>query len=46
MNYSYDMCPNTLDILSRTVVVGMNPDWTDCDIEKKVDACRKAAALV
>ncbi len=46
MNYSYDMCPNTLDILSRTVVIGMNPDWMDSEIEKKVDVCGKAAALV
>ena len=43
MNYSKDMCPNTLDILSRTVIVGMNPDWTEADIIAKVEACKKAA---
>jgi len=43
MNYSHDMCPKTTDILSRTVIVGMNPDWTEADIMAKAEACIKAA---
>lgn len=41
-HYSPDMCPKTLDILSRTVYVGVNPDWSPEDIEKVVSACKKA----
>ncbi|NMB97694.1 MAG: DegT/DnrJ/EryC1/StrS family aminotransferase [Clostridiaceae bacterium] len=46
MNYSHDMCPKTTDILSRTVIVGMNPDWTEADIAAKAEACAKAAELL
>lgn len=41
-DYTLDMCPKTLDILSRTVYVGVNPDWNRGDIEKVVDACKMA----
>ena len=40
--YSMDMCPNTLDILGRTVFVSANPDWSEQDVENKLDVCRKA----
>lgn len=40
--YAADMCPKTLDILSRTVYVGINPDWTPADIDKVAAACRAA----
>jgi len=43
MKYSHDMCPKTTDILSRTVIVGMNPDWTETEIKVKAEACLKAA---
>ncbi len=43
-NYAKDMCPKTLDILSRTVYVGVNPDRTADDVEKLAAACRKAKA--
>ena len=33
MNYSPDMCPNTLDLLSRTLYVAINPDWTESDLD-------------
>ncbi|MCX7795469.1 MAG: DegT/DnrJ/EryC1/StrS family aminotransferase [bacterium] len=42
VNYSKDMCPKTLDILSRTVFITVNPDWTDEDIEKRIKACKEA----
>lgn len=32
MNYTMDMCPRTLDLLSRTAYVAINPDWTEEDI--------------
>ncbi|HZK39540.1 MAG TPA: DegT/DnrJ/EryC1/StrS family aminotransferase [Clostridia bacterium] len=41
-NYSPDMCPNTLDILARTVHVGINPDWTGAELEKVIAACKAA----
>ena len=34
MNYTMDMCPNTLDYLKRTAYILINPDWTDEDIER------------
>ncbi len=41
-NYSKDMCPKTLEILSTTVYVGINPDWTEEQLAAKIEACRKA----
>lgn len=40
-NYSIDMCPRTTDFLSRTVYIGINPDWTDSDIENIISNYRK-----
>ncbi|MBO4423865.1 MAG: aminotransferase class I/II-fold pyridoxal phosphate-dependent enzyme [Clostridia bacterium] len=31
-NYTMDMCPRTLDLLSRTAYVLINPEWTDGDL--------------
>ncbi len=42
MDYSANMCPKTLDILKRTVYVGMNPDRTRDETENHVRACIKA----
>jgi len=33
MDYSADMCPKTLDILSRTLYISINPDWTEAELE-------------
>ena len=33
-DYSKDMCPKTLDLLSKAVYISVNPDWT----EKHMDA--------
>lgn len=41
--YSADMCPKTLDILSRTVYLGQHCDWNDEEVDTKIKACRKAA---
>lgn len=33
--YTADMCKKTLDILSRTVYVSINPDWTQEELEER-----------
>ena len=32
-DYRIDMCPDTLDLLARTVYIPMRPEWTreECD---------------
>lgn len=42
-NYSKDMCPATLDILSRTVCIPMNPDWTQEEVQKRIESIKSAA---
>lgn len=37
MDYAKDMCPKTLDYLSRTAYVGVNPDWGEADRERVRD---------
>ncbi|MBQ2709245.1 MAG: aminotransferase class I/II-fold pyridoxal phosphate-dependent enzyme [Clostridia bacterium] len=37
-DYKADMCPKTLDILSRTVYVSINPDWTEAQVREKGSA--------
>lgn len=39
-NYSTDMCPKTLDLLSRTVYINVNPDWSDIEIENIINICK------
>ncbi len=39
-----DACPKTLDILKRTVYVGMHCDWTEEQINERIDSCKKAFA--
>lgn len=41
-NYSLDMCPKTLDLLSRTVYIGVDPDWTESQIEEKIKNFKSA----
>jgi dTDP-4-amino-4,6-dideoxygalactose transaminase len=45
-DYSVDMCPNTLDILSRTVIVNLNVDWTEEEIQSRIEACERAGRLL
>jgi dTDP-4-amino-4,6-dideoxygalactose transaminase len=33
VEYAPDMCPNTLDILARTVAIGTDPFWTEEEVE-------------
>jgi hypothetical protein len=41
-NYSVDMCPKSLDYLSRVVYVEIYPDWTTEELDAKVDAVKAA----
>jgi len=40
--YTSDMCPRTLDILSRAVVLDIRPEWRAPDVRKMISACRSA----
>ncbi len=42
LKYNKVMCPKTLDILSRAVRVGINPDWKEKDLAKKIKAIKIA----
>ena len=41
-DYKPDMWPETLNWLSRTVYVDINPDWTDEQIIEKIEVCKAA----
>ncbi|MHB1151493.1 MAG: DegT/DnrJ/EryC1/StrS family aminotransferase [Eubacteriales bacterium] len=41
-NYTLDMCPRTLDLLARTVYIGINPDWNDEALTAVAKRCRDA----
>lgn len=45
-DYSPDMCPKTLDILSRTVYVSFTANTTDAEIDAKIQSCKKAKAAM
>ena len=40
--YTDDMCPKTLDLLSRVVYVSVNPDWTKEEIDNELALLKKA----
>ena len=42
MDFNPDSCPKTLDLLSRTVYMGMHPDWDDAIIAEKIELIRNA----
>lgn len=41
-DYREDMCPRTLDLLSRVVYISVNPDWTTEALDAKVAQLRSA----
>ena len=41
-DYSPDMCPKSLDLLSRTVYIGVNPDETVADMDAKIEKVKNA----
>ena len=41
-NYTRDMCPKSLDILSRVVYVEIDPDWTQEELDATVEKVKAA----
>ncbi|MBE6597404.1 MAG: aminotransferase [Ruminococcaceae bacterium] len=41
-DYREDMCPKTLDLLSKVVYISIDPDWTDEQIIEKAELIKKA----
>lgn len=41
-DYTPDMCPRTLDILKRTVFLSLHPDWSEEEVSRRIEVCRKA----
>ena len=41
-DYREDMCPATLDLLSRAVYISVNPDWTEAEVEETIAQIRGA----
>ncbi|MBT9138590.1 MAG: 8-amino-3,8-dideoxy-alpha-D-manno-octulosonate transaminase [Syntrophomonadaceae bacterium] len=41
VQYSKDMCPNAIDILSRSFSYGIKPDFTEAEISELVSSIRK-----
>jgi dTDP-4-amino-4,6-dideoxygalactose transaminase len=46
VEYSKDMCPNTLDILSRTVGIGTSPKRKPDETKELADIIKKAASSI
>ncbi|MEJ5250823.1 MAG: hypothetical protein WHX60_02975, partial [Armatimonadota bacterium] len=42
MDYTRDMCPRTLDILARTVFISLHPDWSEEEVTRRIEQCRRA----
>ncbi len=42
IDYSVDMCPATLDILKRTVLLPLQLDKPEAEAASRIDACRRA----
>ena len=40
VNYTKEMCPRTLDILSRTVNISINPDWSEGKVSEIIQAAK------
>ena len=41
-DYREDDCPTTLELLSRTVYIAVEADWTKADMDVKIEAIRRA----
>lgn len=41
-DYTPDMCPKSLEILSKVVYVEINPDWTVAELDAKVEEIKAA----
>jgi dTDP-4-amino-4,6-dideoxygalactose transaminase len=45
-DYAKDMCPQTLDILARTVGTGTHPDWDEEEVDRRIGICERAAEKI
>ena len=45
VEYSQDMCPQTLDYLGRVITIGISQSWTEADADDVIAAVRKVAAV-
>ena len=45
-DYSEDMCPKTLDILSKVVYIAIDPDWTEKELDERISTIRAALRLL
>lgn len=45
-DYREDMCPKTLDILSKVVYLSINPDWTKEELDAKAETIRNAMKTI
>jgi len=45
-HYALDMCPKTLEYLSKTVYISIHPDWSEEQIERMIDAFRDAMKTI
>jgi len=45
-DYREDMCPETLDILSKVVYLSINPDWTKEELDVKAETIRNAMKTI
>lgn len=43
-DYREDMCPQTLDLLSKAVYLSVNPDWTKEEMDARITQIRAALA--
>lgn len=43
MDYGAEVCPRTLELLGRTVFLGIDPGWSDSEVADRIAACKKAA---
>ena len=44
--YAKDMCPRTLDIIGRTVMIPMNPELSEADVEQTIRNIEAGARVV
>jgi hypothetical protein len=46
MDFGPDSCPQTIDVLSRTVYMSVNPDWDAAAIQEKIELAKKVKVAI
>ena len=46
MDYSDSCCPRTLEVLRRTIFIGLNPDLTAAQVDDLIQRIRSAAEQI